>query len=105
MADSADNNSVSFQLKQDAIIAGPQSIGHIGSAKVLDVAVQPGFQSFNLAQDLLSDSFGQGIQIIQCGGTVLDPITAVIHRGVRFAYPIASTITSQAFQPNLLSTI
>jgi len=61
MSDSADNNSVVFHIKLDAIIAGPQSVGYVGSAKAFDVAVQPAFQSFNLAQDLFSDSFRQRI--------------------------------------------
>jgi hypothetical protein len=50
MSDSADNNNVTFYIEQDAIIAGPQSVGYIGSAKMFDVAMQSGFQPFNLAQ-------------------------------------------------------
>jgi hypothetical protein len=79
MSDSADNNSASLNVKQDAKITAAQSIGHIRSAKVFDVAVQPRFQSFNLAQNLLSGFLGQGIQIIQCGRTVFDSIAAAIH--------------------------
>jgi len=40
MSDSADNNNVTFYIEQDAIIAGPQSIGYIGSAKMFDIATQ-----------------------------------------------------------------
>jgi hypothetical protein len=39
MSDSANNNNVTFYIEQDAIIAGPQSVGYIGSAKMFDVAI------------------------------------------------------------------
>ena len=43
MSDFADNNNVTFYIEQDAIIAGPQSVGYIGSAKMFDVAMQSDF--------------------------------------------------------------
>jgi hypothetical protein len=61
MSDSANNNNVAFYIEQDAIIAGPQPKDHIGSAKMFDVAVQSGFQPFNLAEDLCSDFFSERI--------------------------------------------
>jgi hypothetical protein len=61
MSDSADNNNVTFYIEQDAIIAGPQSVGYIGSAKMFDVSMQSGFQPFNLAQDLCSDFFSENL--------------------------------------------
>ena len=85
MSDSADNNSVVFHIKQDAIIARSQAVGHVRSPKVLNVAVKSGFQSFNLPQNLSSNSFRQGIQIIQSGRTVFDPITTVIIGGLRLS--------------------
>jgi hypothetical protein len=57
MSDSADYNSVAFHIKQDAIIAGLQSVGHIRAAKAFDVTVQSGFQPFDLAQRLFPNSF------------------------------------------------
>src|ERR1700730_15842517 len=79
MSDPANNDNVAFHIKQDAIIAGPQSVSHIRSAKMFDVAVPSGFQSFNLAQDLFSNSFLPQIQSIQCGRTVFDSVAAAIH--------------------------
>jgi hypothetical protein len=61
MSDPADNDNVAFHIKQDSIISGPQSVSHIRSTKVFDVAVQPGFQSFNLPQGLRSDLFSKRI--------------------------------------------
>jgi hypothetical protein len=80
ITDSADQNKIVRDIKQDAIIAHAQAIRGLGVVQVLDVAVKCVLQPFNLAKNLGAFARGQIVEVMQSGRAVFDLLTLVVHR-------------------------
>src|ERR1039457_1411772 len=79
IADSADHDNTALHVKQDAIVAHAQAIGGLGIMEMLDVAVQPLFQTFDLAKNLGTFAGGQAVEVSQSRRAVFNLITLAVH--------------------------
>src|SRR5665213_41771 len=80
ITDSADQNNIVRDIKQDAIIAHAQAIRGLGVMQVRDVAMQSVLQAFNLAKNLGAFARGQIVEVMQSGRAVFNLITLAVHR-------------------------
>src|SRR5208283_749385 len=79
IADSANHNNTTLDIKQDSIIAHAQAIHGLGLMQTFDVAMQSVFQTFNLAKNLGAFARGQIVKVIQSRRAVFDLITLAVH--------------------------
>jgi hypothetical protein len=49
--DLLDHDSAAFHVEQDTVIAGPKAVAKLRSTQLLDVAVQPEREPFDLAEN------------------------------------------------------
>src|SRR5437667_1198756 len=66
VADPANHNNASLDIKQDSVIPHPQPICCLCFAQTLDVAMQTALQSLDLAQNLRALLRRELIQLLKC---------------------------------------